>query len=302
MLDRFNLLKTGHFGESMRRKAFTLVELLVVIGIIAILIGILLPTLSRARESAKRTACLSNVRELGNAFRLYAAANKDVIPIGCVGVIGPPSANEMQFSYVVNWNPLSGGTGTVPKTLQMGCLASAGLAKSPKTYYCPSETSDPLFQYNSPENVWPFDKTPTDPHLTTKGLGHTRFGYNTRPMCAWPVTADPLPFIFTCRDYASNQIGFPRQAKMKNKAILCDISIDLQTIKNRHKQGLNVLYANGSGQWMDIKSLENSPMPPSRKFSDIPFGAVNASWNPLILDEAAADPTGIWIGMDRASR
>ena len=66
-----------------RRKAFTLVELLVVIGIIALLISILLPTLSRARESAKKTACLSNARELGNSFRLYAAQYKDVMPIGC---------------------------------------------------------------------------------------------------------------------------------------------------------------------------------------------------------------------------
>src|SRR5437868_9287105 len=67
-----------HPEMSMRRpRAFTLVELLVVIGIIAILVAILLPTLARARESAKKTQCLSNLRELGNAFRLYAAANKD---------------------------------------------------------------------------------------------------------------------------------------------------------------------------------------------------------------------------------
>src|SRR5688572_27432006 len=83
-----------------RRRAFTLVELLVVIGIIAILIGILIPTLSRARESANKTACLSNIRELGNAFRLYAAGNKDAMPIGCVGVVTPLSqalTSEKQF-------------------------------------------------------------------------------------------------------------------------------------------------------------------------------------------------------------
>src|SRR5688500_593553 len=95
-----SMILTAHARR--RRSAFTLVELLVVIGIIAILVGILLPTLSRARESANKTACLSNMRELGNAFRLYAAGNKDAIPIGCVGVADPVSQAliaEKQFSY-----------------------------------------------------------------------------------------------------------------------------------------------------------------------------------------------------------
>lgn len=59
---------------------FTLVELLVVIGIIAILIGILLPTMSRVREASRATACKSNLRELGAGLVMYANDNRDKFP------------------------------------------------------------------------------------------------------------------------------------------------------------------------------------------------------------------------------
>ncbi|HWD38365.1 MAG TPA: prepilin-type N-terminal cleavage/methylation domain-containing protein, partial [Fimbriimonas sp.] len=64
----------------MQRKAFTLIELLVVIAIIAILAAILFPVFSQAKEAAKKTACLSNTKQLGLGVLMYAEDSDEVLP------------------------------------------------------------------------------------------------------------------------------------------------------------------------------------------------------------------------------
>src|SRR5499425_2146486 len=64
-----------------RKRAFTLIELLVVIAIIAILAAILFPVFAQARESARQTACLSNMRQMGLAVQMYAQDYDERLPL-----------------------------------------------------------------------------------------------------------------------------------------------------------------------------------------------------------------------------
>src|SRR5438876_1469476 len=65
---------------SSRRRGFTLVELLVVVGIVTVLIAILLPAITASRRQARAVVCLSNLRQIGTASSAYVGANKNRFP------------------------------------------------------------------------------------------------------------------------------------------------------------------------------------------------------------------------------
>jgi prepilin-type processing-associated H-X9-DG protein/prepilin-type N-terminal cleavage/methylation domain-containing protein len=95
------------------RRAFTLVELLVTIGIIAVLVSLLLPTLARARQSAVATQCASNLRQLGDAWMMYANAHNGACVPGHPRTLPDPSNNLYGVgngdAYRPRWFALLGG-------------------------------------------------------------------------------------------------------------------------------------------------------------------------------------------------
>ncbi|MEN6386350.1 MAG: type II secretion system protein [Phycisphaerales bacterium] len=88
-----------------KKKGFTLVELLVVISIIAMLLAVLMPALSKAREAAKKVICGSNLRQWGIAYSSYASANDGAFPYNGTSCPWCPAGTTSSTACVHGWNP-----------------------------------------------------------------------------------------------------------------------------------------------------------------------------------------------------
>jgi prepilin-type N-terminal cleavage/methylation domain-containing protein/prepilin-type processing-associated H-X9-DG protein len=121
-----------------RASGFTLIELLVVIGIIAILIAIIVPALSVARQQARRAACLSNLRQIGIAIHGYAAANEGRIPYGPIAPPPLPTNLYPVTGCVTSLLSIRTGVSGGPEYVGLGIMLQTYLKSSPKVLFCPA--------------------------------------------------------------------------------------------------------------------------------------------------------------------
>jgi prepilin-type N-terminal cleavage/methylation domain-containing protein/prepilin-type processing-associated H-X9-DG protein len=223
------------------RRGFTLVELLVVIGVIALLVGILLPVLGRARESANRAVCLSNLRQTHQALLLYAQAHRDQVPLGYRR--GGKQSNSQVYSG-----------GVTRRFVLFGLIHEAGLTPDGRVLFCPSE-NNPRFDFNTPENPWPPGSNPA---------ANTSAGYAMRPEIDIPDNPATVPGF-----------QFPRLSDFRGRAVFSDLTSAGVRVDTRHRSGLNVAYADGSARWIArsmlepaISSLPEPVFPPDPQWND----------------------------------
>lgn len=221
----------------MLRRAFTLIELLVVAAVIAILMGILLPSLAQARESARRTVCLSNMRQLMLAAKAYAGSYDGMYPL----------ARE---SGGVEWDFKTTLVAPGQYISSPGILWQGGTTNN-KVFQCPSYNPRPGvfytgFNYNSSyighgvgeyPNVKPARETDVRQPAMTALFGDGQYYGGANKYMRAPVLLSPVGNgdSVTVATRAAGTQGF------------------------RHLGGTNVIFCDGHGETLYTRYTQTSP-------------------------------------------
>jgi prepilin-type N-terminal cleavage/methylation domain-containing protein len=256
-------------------RGFTLVELLVVIGIIALLVGVLLPTLGRAREGAKRTQCLSNLRQMAVMLNMYANQYKGDVPLGyqANGNGAAPTMNAAEGNAYFISKTSSQPDGDPPKLvryvglglfLKCGYLKESGYGSggSAQVLFCPSTAGDLWHGFDAVNNKWPPSQNTIrcsySSRPSTNNTNPVSGTWATDAVC-WSTTG---PFYPVKMQFGQG-LATPGEAakmfklqKLKSKGVISDVIAGADRIKVAHQKGFNVLYANGGARWIPIKIIQ----------------------------------------------
>ena len=162
-------------------KGFTLIELLVVIAIIGILAGILLPVLSRARESARKTQCMSNIKQIGMGLIMYANENSELFPSDTAYAGASPAMRGLNLLYdtYISDNRVF----NCPSDTQVDAQSNAGM--SPFTANLAFDKDECSYGYDRAHTqaddadvALVADRPPATPSATANTTNHNARGQN----------------------------------------------------------------------------------------------------------------------------